>query len=67
MSESINYNVDPTLRYEGPEFEEYCIAKGVIYRQVATARRALRARSSIYVSLDLKNRCAAFNRAKILA
>jgi hypothetical protein len=25
---SNQFNTDPTLRYEGPEFEEYCISEG---------------------------------------
>ena len=25
---SLSYNVDPTKRYDGPEFEEYCISEG---------------------------------------
>lgn len=25
---NFNYNVDPRFRYDGPEFEEYCISEG---------------------------------------
>lgn len=28
MSENLLYNVDPNLRYDGPEFEEYCVSVG---------------------------------------
>lgn len=26
--EAIHHNIDPTKRYEGPDFEEYCISEG---------------------------------------
>ncbi len=27
-TEVLNYNTDPLKRYDGPEFEEYCISEG---------------------------------------
>ena len=28
MIEKIKYNIDPSKKYDGPEFDEYCISEG---------------------------------------